>query len=246
MFIEAKNLTIKYGDRLIHKDASFHIKEGEIYGFLGGSGSGKTTLMKTLIYLKEPSQGTVYMFDKDLWSLNIKQREEIKLKTGVMFQFGALYSSMNVLDNIGVLLREYSSLSKDDIKDISMFWLKKTGLKEEAANLFPSELSGGMKKRVALARALVLSPRVLFLDEPNSGLDPVSARRMDELIVNLRDSLGITVGMVTHDSDSIFNILDRFLIIDNKKVAFEGNLKEVKNFENNPLKELFDSKNKEN
>lgn len=246
MFIEAKNLTIKYGDRLIHKDASFHIKEGEIYGFLGGSGSGKTTLMKTLIYLKEPSQGKVYMFDKDLWSLNIKQREEIKLKTGVMFQFGALYSSMNVLDNIGVLLREYSSLNKNDIRDVSMFWLKKTGLKEDAANLFPSELSGGMKKRVALARALVLSPRVLFLDEPNSGLDPVSARRMDELIVNLRDSLGITVGMVTHDSDSIFNILDRFLIIDNKKVAFEGNLKEVKNFENNPLKELFDSKNKEN
>ena len=246
MFIEAKNLTIKYGDRLIHKDASFHIKEGEIYGFLGGSGSGKTTLMKTLIYLKEPSEGKVYMFDKDLWFLNIKQREEIKLKTGVMFQFGALYSSMNVLDNIGVLLREYSSLSKDDIKDISMFWLKKTGLKEDAANLFPSELSGGMKKRVALARALVLSPRVLFLDEPNSGLDPVSARRMDELIVNLRDSLGITVGMVTHDSDSIFNILDRFLIIDNKKVAFEGNVEEVKNFENNPLKELFDSKNKEN
>ena len=103
-----------------------------------------------------------------------------------------------------------------------------------------------MKKRVALARALVLSPRVLFLDEPNSGLDPVSARRMDELIVNLRDSLGITVGMVTHDSDSIFNILDRFLIIDNKKVAFEGNVEEVKNFENNPLKELFDSRNKEN
>ena len=186
------------------------------------------------------------MFDKDLWSLNIKQREEIRLKTGVMFQFGALYSSMSVLDNIGVLLREYSSLSKDDIKDISMFWLKKTGLKEDAANLFPSELSGGMKKRVALARALVLSPRVLFLDEPNSGLDPVSARRMDELIVNLRDSLGITVGMVTHDSDSIFNILDRFLIIDNKKVAFEGNVEEVKNFENNPLKELFDSRNKEN
>lgn len=245
MFIEAKNLTIKYGDRLIHKDASFHIKEGEIYGFLGGSGSGKTTLMKTLIYLKEPSGGKVFMFDKDLWSLDVKQREEIKLKTGVMFQFGALYSSMNVLDNIGVLLREYSSLNKNDIRDISMFWLKKTGLKEDAAKLFPSELSGGMKKRVALARALVLSPRVLFLDEPNSGLDPVSARRMDELIVSLRDSLGITVGMVTHDSDSIFNILDRFLIIDNKKVAFEGNLKEVKNFENNPLKELFDSKNKE-
>lgn len=244
MLIQAKDLVIKYGENVVHDKVSFHIKEAEIYGFLGGSGSGKTTLMKTLIYLKEPSSGKVYMFGEDLWNLSFKKRENIKLQTGVMFQFGALFSSMNVISNIGVMLREYSSLSKKDIRDVSMFWLKKAGLKEEVAKLYPSHLSGGMKKRVALARALVLSPRVLFLDEPNSGLDPISARQMDDLIVSLRDSLGITIAMVTHDSDSIFNILDRFLIVDNKKIVFEGNLEEVKDFENNPLKDLFDSKRK--
>ncbi|NLK66441.1 MAG: ATP-binding cassette domain-containing protein [Campylobacteraceae bacterium] len=241
-FIEGENLTLAFGDRIIHDNVSFHINEAEIYGFLGGSGSGKTTLMKTLTYLKEPDKGKVYMFDKDLWSLSLKEREKVKLQTGFMFQFGALFSSMTVLDNIGLMLREYSKLSNKDINDISMFWLQKVGLKKEAANLYPNELSGGMKKRAALARALVLSPRVLFLDEPNSGLDPVSARAMDRLILNLRDTVGLTVAMVTHDVDSIFSILDRFLIVDNKKIVFEGNLDEVKEFKDNPLQELFDSR----
>lgn len=240
--IEGKNLTVSFGDKIIHDDVSFSINEAEIYGFLGGSGSGKTTLMKTLTYLKEPSGGKVYMFDKDLWALNLKERENVKLQVGFMFQFGALFSSMNVLENIGVMLREYSNLSKKDINDISMFWLQKVGLKKEAATLYPSELSGGMKKRVALARALVLSPKVLFLDEPNSGLDPTGARAMDRLILNLRDTIGLTVAMVTHDVDSIFTILDRFLIVHNKKIVFEGNLDEARNFKDNPLQELFDSR----
>lgn len=242
---EARNLKVAYGDKVIHENASFHINEAEIYGFLGGSGSGKTTLMKTLIYLKEPDSGTVTMLGEDIWNLSLKDREKIKLQTGFMFQFGALFSSMSVLDNIGVMLREYSSLSKKDIEDISMFWLLKVGLKKQAASLYPSELSGGMKKRAALARALVLSPRMLFLDEPNSGLDPVSARAMDRLIVDLRDSLGLTVAMVTHDADSIFSILDRFLIVHDKHIVFEGNLDEVKDFKDNPLQELFDSRKME-
>ncbi|WP_297575520.1 ABC transporter ATP-binding protein [uncultured Campylobacter sp.] len=238
MLIEGKNLVVGYGDKILHESINFHINEAEIYGFLGGSGSGKTTLMKTLIYLKEPLSGKIYMFGKDLWSLNYKEREKIKLKTGVTFQFGALFSSMSVLDNIAIMLREYSSLDSKDIIDIAMFWLDKVGLKEECATLFPSELSGGMKKRVALARALVLSPRVLFLDEPNSGLDPVSSRAMDRLIMSLRDSLGITVVVVTHDEESIFTMLDRFLIIGNKKVLFEGSLDEAKALKSNPLREI--------
>jgi ABC transporter, ATP-binding protein len=125
-----------------------------------------------------------------------------------------------------------------------MFWIQKVGLKKEVSMLYPSELSGGMKKRAALARALVLSPRVLFLDEPNSGLDPVSSRQMDALIKELRDSIGVTVVMVTHDADSIFDILDRFLIIDNKKIAFEGDIKELEHLENNPLEELFKMRKK--
>ncbi|NLY03661.1 MAG: ATP-binding cassette domain-containing protein [Campylobacter sp.] len=238
----AKNLKVAYGSKVIHENASFHINEAEIYGFLGGSGSGKTTLMKTLIYLKEPDSGKVTVFGKDIWNLGINEREKIKLQTGFMFQFGALFSSMSVLDNIGVMLREYSDFSKKDIEDISMFWLQKVGLKRSAAYLYPSELSGGMKKRTALARALVLSPRMLFLDEQNSGLDPVSARAMDRLIVSLRDSLGITVAMVTHDADSIFTILDRFLIVHDKHIVFEGTLEEVHDFKDNPLQELFDSR----
>lgn len=239
IIIEGKNLTIAYGKKVMHDNVSFHVKKSEIYGFLGGSGSGKTTLMKTLFYLKEPNSGVVEIFGKDIWALNSADKMKLKLKCGVMFQFGALYSSMNILDNIGVLLREYSDIPDKIINEISMFWLQKVGLNKETATLFPSELSGGMKKRASLARALVLSPEILFLDEPNSGLDPMSARAFDKLICDLRDSLGLTVVMVTHDIDSIFSVLDRFLIIENKKIIFEGNVEEIKDLKNNPLDELF-------
>ena len=179
-----------------------------------------------------------------MWKSDLAEQKEIKLSSGTMFQFGALYSSMNILDNVGVLLSEYSKFSKRQIDEIAMFWIQKVGLKKESASLYPSELSGGMKKRAALARALVLSPKVLFLDEPNSGLDPVSSRQMDALVRDLRDSLGLTVVMVTHDADSIFDILDRFLIIENKKIAFEGTLKELENAGRNPLEELFKMRKK--
>lgn len=237
--IEGKNLSVAYGENLMHDSVNFSVKESEIYGFLGKSGSGKTTLMKTLFYLKEPKSGIVEIFGKDIWALNEKDRLNLKLKCGVMFQFGALYSSMNVLDNIGVMLREYSKIPNKIIDEISMFWLQKVGLDKKTAHLYPNELSGGMKKRVSLARALVLSPQILFLDEPNSGLDPIGARAFDKLICDLRESLGLSVVMVTHDVDTIFDILDRFLIIENKKIIFEGNIKEIKNLKNNPLRELF-------
>lgn len=239
MIIKATDITTKFNDRIIHDKVSFHVKDGEIYGLLGGSGSGKSTLMKTMIYLKEPSEGRIEMLGEDLWSIREVKRQEIRQKCGVMFQFGALYTSMNVLENIYILLKEYSNISETVMKEIAMFWLLKVGLKPNTALLYPSELSGGMKKRVAMARALVLSPKILFLDEPNSGLDPMSARAFDELVLELRDTLGLTVVMVTHDIDSIQSILDRFLILENKKIAFEGNLNELKNFENNPLEELF-------
>ena len=156
-----------------------------------------------------------------------------------MFQFGALYTSMNALENIYVSLKEYSNLSERSMREIAMFWLQKVGLKQVVATQYPSELSGGMKKRVAMARALALSPKILFLDEPNSGLDPSSARAFDELMVELRDALGLTVVTVTHDIDTINSILDRFLIIENKKIGFEGNLKELLKLERNPLEELL-------
>lgn len=237
--IVGKDIVTRYSDRIIHENVNFHIKQGEIYGLLGGSGSGKTTLLKSMIFLKEPSSGSVEIDGVDIWRATPKKQQEIKLELGVMFQFGALFSNMSVLDNIGIMLREYSKFEPNDIDEIAKMWLIKAGLKLNSMSLYPSELSGGMKKRVALARALVLSPKVLFLDEPNSGLDPIGARAMDRLICEIRDSLGITVVMVTHDVDSIFNILDRFLIVDNKKIAFEGDLKQALEFKDNPLKDLF-------
>ena len=237
--IIGKDIVTTYNGITIHEGANFHIKSGEIYGLLGGSGSGKTTLLKTMIFLKEPTSGSVKINGVDIWRVLPKEQQDMKLQIGVMFQFGALFSNMNVLDNIGIMLREYSEFDPNDIDEIAKMWLIKVGLKPNSMTLYPSELSGGMKKRVALARALALSPRVLFLDEPNSGLDPISARAMDRLICDIRDSLGITVVMVTHDIDSIFNILDRFLIVDNKKIVFEGDLKQALEFKDNPLKDLF-------
>ena len=239
MIIKATDLTTKFGDRVIHDGLNFHINEAEIYGLLGGSGTGKSTLMKTMIYLKEPSAGKVEMLGRDLWSLDEAARREIRLACSVMFQFGALYTSMNVLENIYILLKEYSEMSERSMREIAMFWLQKVGLSENVALQYPSELSGGMKKRVAMARALVLSPKILFLDEPNSGLDPSSARAFDELVVELRDTLGVTVVMVTHDIDSICTILDRFLILQDKKIAFEGAFEQLMQMPENPLEELL-------
>ena len=239
MIIRATNLTTKFGDRVIHDGLDFHVNEAEIYGLLGGSGTGKSTLMKTMIYLKEPSAGKIEMLGRDLWSLDEAARQEMKLACSVMFQFGALYTSMNVLENIYILLKEYSGMSERSMREIAMFWLQKVGLSENVALQYPSELSGGMKKRVAMARALVLSPKILFLDEPNSGLDPSSARAFDELVVELRDTLGVTVVMVTHDIDSICTILDRFLILQDKKIAFEGTFEQLMQMPENPLEELL-------
>ena len=239
MIIKATDLTTKFGDRVIHDRLNVHVNEAEIYGLLGGSGTGKSTLMKTMIYLKEPSAGKVEMLGRDLWSLDEADRQEMKLACSVMFQFGALYTSMNVLENIYILLKEYSGMSERSMREIAMFWLQKVGLSENVALQYPSELSGGMKKRVAMARALVLSPKILFLDEPNSGLDPSSARAFDELVVELRDTLGVTVVMVTHDIDSICTILDRFLILQDKKIAFEGTFEQLMQMPENPLEELL-------
>lgn len=237
--IKATNISTAYGSRLMQDKVSFSINDGEIYGLLGGSGSGKTTLLKTMIYLNEPITGDIYFNGINLWQTPQNKRQAIKLQMGVMFQFGALFSSMTVLENIGIMLREYSQLKNAEIDEIAKLWLLKVGLDKTSATLYPSQLSGGMKKRVALARALVLSPKVLFLDEPNSGLDPLSSRALDSLICELRDSLGLSVVMVTHDIDSIFNILDRFLILNGHKIAYEGDLNGAKQLENNPLGDLF-------
>jgi len=225
--IKVQNLTTKFGKKIVHDNISISVREGEIYGILGASGSGKSTLLREMIMLEHSFKGTIEIMGKNISKLSFKEEIELKKKWGVLFQFGALFSSMNVLENVSVVLEEYTSLPKDLITKTALSKLKLTGLKEEAAFLMPKNLSGGMVKRAALARALALDPEILFLDEPTSGLDPVSAREFDSLLLELHSFFRQTVVMVTHDPQTIANVLERFCILIDKKVIFEGTFEEA-------------------
>lgn len=226
--IEISHLTTAYKERIIHNDISFCVKEKDIFALLGGSGSGKSTLLNTMIFLKQPLSGEVKILGHNIWKLNAKDALDMKLNIGVLFQFGALFSSLNVLENIMLPLKEYTHFEADIIQDLAYMWLMRVGLQENVATLYPSELSGGMIKRVGLARALVLNPKILFLDEPTSGLDPISARHFDMLIAQMRDLLGIGIVMVTHDMESVKGVVDRAVVLKDKKVFFEGDMRDFK------------------
>jgi len=240
--IKASNIVTKFGNNVIHDGVSLEVKKGEIFGLLGGSGSGKTTLLREMILLQKYHSGSMSVLSNDLEHITDKQEKELQSKWGVLFQFGALFSSLNVLENITISLKEYTNLSNKMMSEAALMKMKMVGLPLHAAHLHPSELSGGMKKRVGLARALIRDPKLLFLDEPTSGLDPKSARDFDRLIVALRDSLGITVVMVTHDKDTMSQVLDRFLILGDKKVQFIGNYEELKQTDSTYLKEFINGK----
>ncbi len=220
--IKVKNLSTSFEDKVVHDNISFDIKKGEIFGILGGSGSGKTVLLRQIIMLDAIQKGEIDILGHNIKTLKQKQREYIKKNWGVLFQFGALFSSLNVVENIGIMLKENTKLPQDLIEDIAYTKLKMVGLDARVGKLYPQELSGGMKKRVALARSLALDPDILFLDEPTSGLDPASAKAFDTLILELKDMLGITVVMITHELNTIKNVLDRFLILSNSKLAMIG------------------------
>lgn len=238
--IEVQDLTTKYSGVTIHDKISFCVKKSEIFGILGGSGSGKSTLLRTLLMLNPISGGEVRLFDENLSKLSLRKKELLLRRCGVLFQFGALFSSMNVLENVGILLSEYSNYPKRIIDENSRMWLSLVGLPQKVCTLYPYELSGGMKKRVALARALSLSPEILFLDEPTSGLDPASSEKFDELILKLREVLGITIVMVTHDLDSVKDCMDRFIVLEKTKIVFDGNLEQM--VHSDQIGELFLSK----
>ncbi len=220
--IEVKSVSTQFGVNLIHDNVSFTINQGDIFGILGGSGSGKSTIMREIIMLENIQKGNISVLDQDISSISLMQSYNFKQNWGVLFQFGALFSSLTVLENISVMLKEYTSLPDSLIYEIAYTKLKMVGLPTKAATLYPAELSGGMKKRVGLARALAMDPKLLFLDEPTSGLDPASAESFDRLIVELRDMLNLTVVMVTHDLATIKNALNRFVVFHDKKVLFEG------------------------
>ncbi len=225
--IKIENLVTRFGDHVVHDGVNLTIYEGEIYGILGGSGSGKTTILREIIMLHEPTAGKVNVLGHDLYSASHEEKQRLRNHWGVLFQFGALFTSLTIAENIAVKLKEYTHISDSLVEDIIATKLEMVGLDLSVATLYPSELSGGMVKRAALARALAMDPKLLFLDEPTSGLDPISAEQFDNLIVQLKNLLGLTIVMVTHDIDSIFTVVDRMAVLGDKKVVAEGTIEEV-------------------
>ncbi|EAJ6136067.1 ATP-binding cassette domain-containing protein [Campylobacter lari] len=232
MIIKAKNISTYFGNKCIHEDISFEVQDNEIFGILGGSGSGKSVLLRQMLMLEHFDKGEYEILGKRLKNISDEDALFLQKQWGVVFQYGALFSFFNILENISIPLVEYTKLSKNDIKEIAMMKLKMVGLDESAAKLYPSELSGGMKKRVAIARALALDSKLLFLDEPTSGLDPYSSREFDELLLSLKQSFKLCVVLITHDKESMKKVLNRFLVIENKKVGFLGNVETLQ--EQNP------------
>lgn len=226
--IEIRDLTVGFGERLIMDGLELDVRRGEILGVVGASGTGKSVLLRTIIGLVHQRKGRVRVFGHDMSQLTPQRRRLIERRWGVLFQHGALFSSLTVKQNIQFPMREYLDLSESLLDEMAMVKLRLVGLKPEAAERFPSELSGGMIKRVALARALALDPEIVFLDEPTSGLDPIGAADFDELIATLQKTLGLTVFMVTHDLDSLAGICDRIAALGDGRVLHTGPLDEMK------------------
>ncbi|MDF7806114.1 ATP-binding cassette domain-containing protein [Pontiellaceae bacterium B12219] len=221
--ITVEKMTAKYGDRLVLDELTFDVKRGEIFVILGGSGCGKSTLLKHMIGLYKPAAGDIRIGEVSVVSSEGEKRDALIRRFGVMYQSGALFGSMTLLENICLPLEEFTDLGKDARELIAHMKLSLVGL-AEFANLMPSEISGGMKKRAAIARAMALDPEILFLDEPSAGLDPVTADELDDLIIQLSRSLNITFVIVTHELPSIYKIADRVIMLDarTKKIIAEG------------------------
>jgi len=237
--IKIKGVVTRFGTRTIHDGVNLQINENEIYGILGESGSGKSVLMKEMIMLLEPSAGEIHVLGKSLKGISFKDAQSLRSDWGVLFQFGALFSSLTVAENIEVQLKEYTNISPMMRGNLVRSKLALVGLDPHVGALYPSELSGGMVKRAALARALAMEPKLLFLDEPTSGLDPIGARNFDALIVELRNLLGITVVMITHDLDSIFSIVDRMAVLADKHVVAEGSIENMLQSQHPFVEEFF-------
>ena len=238
--IEVRDLEVRFGSFSVFKNLNLDVRRGEILGFVGGSGQGKSVLMRTILELVPKYSGTIRLFDKDVDDLTVPQRSRLNRRYGVLFQMGALFSSLTVKENIQVPMKEQGgTMSKKLMDELALMKIDMVGLAREAADKLPSELSGGMIKRAGLARALALDPDLLFVDEPTSGLDPIGAANFDDLIARLRDTLGLTVYMVTHDLDSLWNVCDRVAVLADRRVIVNGPVQDLVDYDHPWVQEYF-------
>ncbi len=222
--VEVRDLVTAYGAQVVHKGVSLDLRRGEVLGVIGGSGAGKSVLLRAILGLKRPESGSVRMFGEDTTWLDAEARKPFERRFGLLFQDGALFSSLTVLENVKVPLLEYHALPPALLDELALLKIRLAGLPPDAAHKYPSELSGGMRKRAGLARALALDPDILFLDEPTSGLDPIGAADFDALISTLQKALNLTVFLVTHDLDSLYAICDRVAVLADGRMVVQDRL----------------------
>jgi phospholipid/cholesterol/gamma-HCH transport system ATP-binding protein len=225
--IRVRDLTVGFGPKIILDHLNLDVYRGEVLGFVGGSGTGKSVLTRTILKLVEKRGGTIEVFGQDRDSIPQRENRELEQRFGVLFQQGALFSGLTVKQNVQIPMREYLNLSQQLMDELALLKIRMVGLPLDAGDKYPSELSGGMIKRAALARALALDPDILFLDEPTSGLDPIGAADFDDLIATLQKTLGLTVFMVTHDLDSLYSICDRIAALAEKRIIAAGTIEEM-------------------
>ncbi|MFA6062660.1 MAG: ATP-binding cassette domain-containing protein [Gallionella sp.] len=237
--IEIRNLCTRFGENVVHDNISLTVKRGEIFALVGGSGCGKSTLLRTILLLQRPASGSIRVFDEEVLDLNDEQAKPMRRRFGVMFERGALFGALTVAENVGMVLREHTQMSTQLIDEIARLKIALSGLPANAADKYPSELSGGMRKRAALARALALDPELLFLDEPTAGLDPLSAAGLDELVKRLRDALGLTIMLVTHDLDLLWNVADRVAVLGEGHILGIGTMTELSKMAHPVIRDYF-------
>jgi phospholipid/cholesterol/gamma-HCH transport system ATP-binding protein len=237
--IEVRELVNRFGAQTVHQDLDLDLYRGEVLGVVGGSGSGKSVLLRSILGLRSANSGTVKVFGEELLSLPPERRSQLERRLGVLYQRGALFSSLTVTENIALPLLEHAGLKRPAAERLALVKLALVGLPREAGDKYPTELSGGMIKRAALARALALEPDILFLDEPTAGLDPIGAAAFDQLILTLRDALGLSVFLVTHDLDTLYTICDRVAVLAEKRVLVADCLDVVAATDNPWIHEYF-------
>jgi len=240
--LEVRDIVTRFGADVVHDGVSFAVRRGEVVALIGGSGTGKSVLLKEMIGLLRPTSGSVHLLGTDVCRSSEEEMNGLRRRFGMLFQDGALFSSLSVAENIAVPLREHTDLPDALIAPLVGFKLSLVGLSPDTGRKTPAELSGGMRKRVALARALALEPEILFLDEPTSGLDPIGARAFDSLVRALSDSLGLTVFMVTHDLDTLLSIIDRTIALSTGKVIADGPVAAVMRSDHPWIREYFSAR----